>query len=64
METFLIFTSAAEHLAEKLKHKPNNSEFIFPEKNKEGRRFFPDEEIYTKIPGIKKLKKISAKIFY
>jgi len=57
METFVIFTSAAEHLAPNLRKKVNNLEFIFPEKNKEGQRFFPDGEVYTRIPGIKKLKK-------
>lgn len=57
MKTFLIFTSTAEHLASNLKKKTNNLRFIFPKKNKESQRFFPDGEVYIRVPGIKKLKK-------
>ncbi len=56
MKTFVIFTAAAEHLALNLRKKAINLEFIFPEKNKEGRRFFPDGEVYIRIPEINKLK--------
>jgi len=51
-KTFLIPTSTAEHLTKKLK----GVEIIFPEKNKEEKRYFPDGEIYIKIPKIKKIK--------
>jgi len=56
METFVIFTSTTEHLAANLRKKAGNLEFIFPEKNKEGRRSFPDEEVYIRISAINKLK--------
>ena len=57
MKTFVIFTSAAKYLATNLRKKASNLEFIFPEENKEGRRFFPDGEVYIRIPEINKLKK-------
>lgn len=54
---FFIFCSEVEHLAKGLRKKINNSEFIFPEKNKDRRRFFSDGEVYVKISGLEKLKK-------
>jgi ribose-phosphate pyrophosphokinase len=56
MKTFVIFTSAAEHLAANLRKKAGNLELVFPEKNKEGRRSFPDGEVYIRISAINKLK--------
>jgi len=56
MKTFVIFTSAAKYLATNLRKKASNLEFIFLGKNKEGRRFFPDGEVYIRIPKINKLK--------
>ena len=40
-----------------LRKKVNNSRFIFPDKNKDGSRFFSDGEVYVKISGLEKLKK-------
>jgi len=56
MKTCVIFTSTTEHLLKNLKTKAENLEFIIPEKNKEGERFFPDGEIYMRLSRIKKLK--------
>ena len=42
MKVSLIFTSTTEHLLENLKRKAKGLEFILPEKNKEGKRFFPN----------------------
>lgn len=52
----IILTSAAEYLAENLGSKGRKFKFIFPEKNREGRRFFPDGEVYLKISAISSLK--------
>ncbi len=57
MKPYIIFTSTTEHLLGNLKKKTKNDlEFILPEKNKEGNRFFPDGEIYMRIRGVKNLK--------
>ena len=57
MEVSLIFTSTTEHLLDNLKKKAQKGlEFVLSEKNKEGQRFFPDGEIYMRIPQVKKLK--------
>ena len=56
MKPAIIFTSTAKHLAENLKRRIRNFELIFPEKNKEGKGFFPDGEIYTRISQINNLK--------
>lgn len=49
MENFIILTSTVEHLAENLGKKLKNFELIFPEKNKECQRCFPDGEVYMKL---------------
>lgn len=56
MKTFLIFTSTTEHLIRNLKKRAKDIEFILPEKNKEGKRFFPDNEIYMRISKANNLK--------
>jgi len=56
MRISIVFTSTAEHLLENLKKKAKNLEFIVPEKNKEGKRFFPDGEVYMRIRSVKNLK--------
>jgi len=47
----LIPTSTAEHIALRMK---DNRDFnvIVPDKNKDGKRLFPDGEVYTKISNI------------
>lgn len=52
---YIIPTSSAKHLgrriAEEITNKKiTNARVIFPEKNKDGERFFPDEEVYSRIP--------------
>lgn len=56
MKTFIILTSAAEHLAESLRKKGKNFELILPKKNKEGQRFFPDGEVYMRVSEADSLK--------
>ena len=43
----IISTSAASHLARKLE-----GEIVFSEKNKDGKNYFPDAEVYVKLPRI------------
>lgn len=52
MKNFIIFTSAAEYLAGNLKKKLKNFNFIFPERNKEEKRCFPDSEVYIRISKV------------
>ena len=56
MKIFIIPTSSAQYLAEKIKKKRDNFRIIFPTENKDGKRCFPDGEIYIKIPKAEKLK--------
>jgi len=67
MKNFIILTSTVEHLAENLEKKLStqggsayggkNFELIFPEKNKDRQRCFPDGEVYMKLPKIGDIKK-------
>lgn len=57
METFIIPTSSAEHLAKKIKAKKAGLKIVFPGKNREGKRFFPDGEVYVEITKAGNLKK-------
>jgi len=50
----IIPTSQAEHIGKRLAKK--DLKVTFPEKNKEGKRYFPDGEVYTRISEIDKLK--------
>ncbi len=45
----IIPTLHAEHLA-KMMPASNSSEIVFLEGNREGKRFFPDGEVYVKLP--------------
>jgi ribose-phosphate pyrophosphokinase len=56
MKTFIIATSQSRHLANNLKRKPRIFEVIFPDLNRDNKRYFPDGEIYMGISGIRKLK--------
>ena len=51
---FLIPTVQAQHLADKLQLK--NISVISPALNKDGLRYFPDGELYVKIPSANRLK--------
>ena len=49
MKTYIIPTSAAEYLAKNIKLKAKNFDVIFPDLSRDGKRYFPDGEIYMKI---------------
>jgi len=55
-KTFIIPTSTAEHLVKRVKSKGKNFKVIFPEKSRDGKRYFPDGEIYIKISKANRLK--------
>ncbi len=57
MKNFIILTSTVEHLVENLGKKLKNFELIFPEKNKECQRCFPDGEVYMRLARMGDLKK-------
>ena len=50
---FLIPTLQTEHLAKKLSRK--NVHVVYPSLNKDGKRHFPDGELYVKIPRASRL---------
>jgi ribose-phosphate pyrophosphokinase len=52
---YVIPTSGAEHLARGLESQ-EGIKIILPARNKEGARFFPDGEIYTRISEVAELK--------
>jgi ribose-phosphate pyrophosphokinase len=54
MEINIIVTSQAEYIGKNLAKK--DLKVIFPEKNREGKRYFPDGEVYVKISKAEKLK--------
>lgn len=54
MKKIFILTTQTEHFAKPLINK--NHEVILPEKNRERKRFFPDGEVYSRIPSAEKLK--------
>lgn len=55
MTTYVIPTTAAEHIAKNMVGR-EDFELVIPEGNKEGKRKFPDNEVYTKIPRYDELK--------
>lgn len=52
---FIIPTLQAHHLAKKLRSS-SDLKILFPDFNRDGRRYFPDGEIYAKIAQAKSLK--------
>lgn len=56
MKIFIIPTSTAEHLIRGIKNRSKNFEVVFPNLNKDGKRHFPDGEIYMKILKAGKLR--------
>ncbi len=56
VKTLLIPTSAVEYLARRIKNKLGNFEVIFPGLNKDGKRYFPDGEVYMRILKADKLR--------
>lgn len=51
----IIPTTTTEHIGKKLAKK-KGLRLIFPEKNKDGKRYFPDGEIYARISRVKQLR--------
>jgi len=56
MKTFIILTSQVEYLAKRIKRKLKDFEIIFPDLSRDGKRYFPDGEVYMKILKAGKLK--------
>lgn len=56
MKAFIIPTSQTEHLGKKITTEAKNFKVIFPKLNREGKRYFPDGEVYTRISKINGLK--------
>lgn len=50
----VVCTTQAGHIERRLVDKPG-LRIISPEKNREGSRYFPDGEVYVRIPGVSKL---------
>jgi len=56
MRTFIIPTSQAEHLGKSISAKTKVFKVLFPELNKERKRYFPDGEVYMKILKVNRLR--------
>jgi len=56
MKTFLIPTSQARHLAKSILTKTNYFKIVFPSFNRDGKKYFPDAEVYMKISKANKLR--------
>lgn len=52
----IIPTSNSHHLAKKLKQK-TNCKVLWPTKNRDGKRIFPDGEVYSALPNISQKEK-------
>lgn len=49
MKNFIIPTSSAEHLAKSIQVKTKSFEIVFPDLSRDGKRYFPDGEVYIRI---------------
>lgn len=56
MKTCLISTSQGEHIAKQIGAKTKKLKVIFPNFNREGKRYFPDGEVYMNIAQARTLK--------
>jgi len=56
VKNFLIPTTFTKHLAKKILKKGGDFKILFPGLNRDGKRYFPDGEVYIKISGANKLK--------
>lgn len=56
MESFIIPTSSVTHLAKNILSKSSDFKIVFLAGNKEGKRIFPDGEVYVRIPEAKLFK--------
>ncbi len=64
MKNFIIPTSSAEHLAKSILDRTKAFEIIFPDVNKDKKRYFPDEEVYVRILKANKLKRNRVIVLY
>ncbi|MBZ1348396.1 MAG: ribose-phosphate diphosphokinase [Candidatus Nealsonbacteria bacterium] len=64
MKNFIIPTSSAEHLAKSILDRTKAFEIIFPDINKDKKRYFPDEEVYVRILKANKLKRNRVIVLY
>jgi len=55
MVTYLVPTTTAEHIARRMEGR-EGFDVVHTERNKEGNRRFPDDEVYTKISRHAELK--------
>jgi ribose-phosphate pyrophosphokinase len=56
MKTFIIPTSQAEHVAKRIKNRAKGFEIIWSDLSRDRERYFPDGEVYVKIPNLNKLR--------
>lgn len=56
MKNYLIPTSHVLHLAKNISKKSGDFEVIFPDLNREKKRYFPDGEIYMRISKVNEIK--------
>ena len=56
MKTFLIPTSKVLHLVKSILTKTNDFKIVFPGFNRDGKRYFPDGEVYMRILKANKLR--------
>lgn len=64
MKTYIILTSQAEHLVKNVKKRIKNLKVIFPDLSKDGKRCFPNGEVYIKLPNLNKLKNKKAVVLH
>jgi ribose-phosphate pyrophosphokinase len=56
MKTYIIPTSTVEYLAKNILARTKNFEVVFPDLSRDGKRYFPDGEVYVKIPNLNKIR--------
>ena len=56
MKIYLIPTTTTEHLVKNLSATEKNLKIVFPDLSRDGKRLFPDGEIYVKILKTRRLK--------
>ena len=64
VKKFIIPTSQTEHLAKNILKIAGNFEVIFPDFSRDGKRYFPDGEIYMRILKAKKLQGSRVIVLY
>ncbi|PIP22121.1 MAG: hypothetical protein COX38_02355, partial [Candidatus Nealsonbacteria bacterium CG23_combo_of_CG06-09_8_20_14_all_39_25] len=56
MKIYLIPTTTTKHLVKNLSATEKNLKIVFPDLSRDGKRLFPDGEIYVKILKTRRLK--------